>query len=328
MSSESRSQSKTEPAVPYEGDRRRRNNDGNTLPAVNALSDLRTAMRHALIQREKKFFKGLERARSHPTEKAIHDLRVAMRRTIAMLDVVKAILPKSGADRAGKHLDRHLGFFSDLRDTQVQITAIAQLAEEHPMLRELLDDLKSREAVQLKRACKELDRMRLGSLSKSLDEVRRGFDTFLLTPVVQEAALSALHGMLARIFIRTVKLRNEIQESEKGRIETIHELRLRFKRFRYTAEILQPMNPNITSGLLNRMRRYQTMMGAIQDTTVLIAAVESYTKRVDRRRLKRSPLPGDSNKLLHDSLTNRLEKQVRTFLHSINEPDEYWKLIG
>jgi len=64
------------------------------------------------------------------------------------------------------------------------------------------------------------------------------------------------------------------QRIRRSHTETIHRLRVSFKRYRYMSELLQPLFPRLTSKRLRSMQQFQGLMGDIQDIEVLIAAVK------------------------------------------------------
>ncbi len=327
MSSESKLPSKTETDNTVRPDHARQTNEQLPSPVGNVPADLRSAMSEALIRRERRLFKEVKKARLNPTEKAIHDLRVAMRRMIALLEVVKTVLPRSGSDGLRKQLKKHLSFLSDLRDTQVQILETEELVQNHAILRDFLFDLKAREAVQTKRACKEIDRIELGTMKEYFEQLKPRLEDSLSAPAVMEAAHTTLRGKLANIYMQSVALRHEIQNNEIGRVEKIHRLRLLFKRFRYTTEILQPVRPLVTNRLLNRMSKYQGKMGAVQDTKVLTSSINAHANRARKKERKRGLPPDDSYAPVMALLANRMKEQVELFLPAMDELDKYWECV-
>lgn len=327
MSSESKYPSKTETDAGVRPDRNWSDNHMSSDPAGHAPADLRVATAEALASRERRLFKEVKKARSSPSEKTIHDLRVAMRRMIALLEVVTTVLPASGADGLRKQLKKHLAFLSDLRDTQVQILETEELIKEHGILRDFLFDLKARQAVQTKRACKEIDRIEIGTMKDYFGLLKPRLDTFLSEPTAREAAHATLLGTLGNIYLKSVPLRDEIRKDEADRTENIHHLRLMFKRFRYTTEILQPTHPGVTNRLLNKMSKYQGKMGAIQDTRVLASGIDAHEKRARKKERKRGVPLDDSYAPVKALLANRLKEQIESFLPNIDEFEEYWACI-
>ncbi len=330
MSSASRSRSKTKKEPPAITGEVAGSSRGENSPAMDTMSqkqNLRTVTGRALAKRWRKLARQTKEARSNPTEKSVHDLRVAIRRMVAVLDVVKAILPKSGTAKVRKQLKTHLNSLSTLRDTQVQILQVKQLLTDHSVLEAFLDMLNAREAAQTRQARKEIDRIDLDSIEHFIRQLGKRLDDFLSSPAVLETSRLILLGMLARTYVRTVALRNEIMSDRNRKIEKIHELRLLFKRFRYIVEVLQPIFIHVSDYLLKQMSEYQSGMGAIQDTEVLASGIYSHAKRsrkMERSRISSGP---DAFAIVQDRLASQLKEEADAFLKKMDELDEYWEHI-
>ena len=338
MSSGSKSQSKTEKTVSttaadsgagvQTGDR--------SMAAGQTSLELKTVLDEAITGRWQTFARHTKKARSNPAEKTIHDLRVATRRMMALLDLVRSIYPGSGAAGVLKQLDKQLQSLSTLRDTQVQILKMEQMAANHQVLLGLIDTLKTGETAQTRLAQKEIDRAELDPMQAYFDQLRTKVGEFLTVPAMQETAPSILWGMLAKIFVKTVILRNEIRNDQdclaepdihRDKIRKIHDLRLHFKRFRYSIEILEPILPRVTGRLLKRMSEYQSKMGTIQDTEMLISLIDSNAKRLRKKNRKRAAPHQDPFAPLQTELKERLRNEVSSFLVSMDDMDEYWEYI-
>ncbi len=88
----------------------------------------------ALADRWDRFVREMARSRRRPTEPAIHDLRVAMRRFLAVMDAVDEILPGGYFRHSSGELRRHLKAFNGLRDVHIQILALRGLKRQFPVL--------------------------------------------------------------------------------------------------------------------------------------------------------------------------------------------------
>ena len=60
---------------------------------------------------------------------------------------------------------------------------------------------------------------------------------------------------------------------------TIHRARKELRRFRYLAEVFEPVVPAITQPYLDHLQSLQGDMGRIQDATVLNATVDRYLRK-------------------------------------------------
>ena len=110
------------------------------------------ALPKAIEERWAKYAKELLRCRRKFTEAAVHDLRIACRRMIALIDVLLMIIPQRTLKRLGRDLKRQLSTLSPLRDTQMEILEVRRLVERHPQLKPFLTVLLLREQRLLKSA--------------------------------------------------------------------------------------------------------------------------------------------------------------------------------
>src|SRR5258708_2576008 len=75
----------------------------------------------------KRYRKDLERCQDKFSEKAVHDSRVATRRLLSLVELLRPFLAQGRLNKVRRALKRHLDTFSDLRDTQVQLLSLAKL---------------------------------------------------------------------------------------------------------------------------------------------------------------------------------------------------------
>ena len=87
---------------------------------------------------------------------------------------------------------------------------------------------------------------------------------------------------------------------------TIHRARKELRRFRYLAEVFEPVVPAITQRLLDRLQSLQGDMGRIQDATVLNATVDRYLG-------KHAKAAGDAGRT-RDILDRRRAELIEAFL--------------
>ncbi len=327
--------SKTELIGIEEATNYNRHNLRNGTPAgeTRVVPDLRTVLNTALSQRWQKFVREVERGRSNPTEKAVHDMRVAMRRLISLLEMVGSALPKSGGTQVRKQLRKHLKSLSDLRDIQVQILAVREMQSEHPELPAFLGELYVREASQTKRARKEIQRIDTDPVRDHIARLSTNLDKRLVTPTMNDASVLILLGMLAETYIEAAGVKEEIAgsandpESLHELCRNIHRLRLIFKRFRYVVEILRPLLPRVSGRMLKSMSDYQSKMGAIHDTEVLIESISLHAKHARRLRPEAGSSPAEPLAPIISQLKGRLKQESDEFLLMIDELDDYWKHI-
>lgn len=215
----------------------------------------------------------LEKASLRPGEKEIHDLRVSIRRLQSFSDVAASISGKEpfpARDRKRiKDLMRPLG---KLRDAQVKILRLRKIAptgEEATYLYAL--SVRS-DADRWEDRIREI--LRDGSRTRFRDRK-------------PSRALAPGSGRNLRERARSVlrKLEESVESSrEKARdeanVEALHRMRLAFKKYRYSVEILAPLFPSVTAELLKRLHAFQTLLGDLHDLDVLLEEAEHFRRRV------------------------------------------------
>jgi CHAD domain-containing protein len=114
--------------------------------------------------------------------------------------------------------------------------------------------------------------------------------------------------LLGDAFRRVVILRRQIKRNNPA---SVHHMRVAFKRFRYTAELLQPFLPQFTPQRLERMKEFQAVAGHIQDAAVLLARL---AKDVTNGELEAACVKNLRGELL------RLERRaIDSFMERIDE---------
>ena len=118
---------------------------------------------------------------------------------------------------------------------------------------------------------------------------------------------------MQRAFNRVIEIRHQI---DPAHLETIHRTRIAFKRFRYMIELLQPILPAVKPRQLIAMDQYQTMMGEIQDVSVMIERLDAL---LEKKKFKRLPLDRFRQVLLQ-----RRERLVQAYLNVADQLFTFW----
>jgi len=269
-------------------------------------------------ERHRVFTYQLTKTRKRATGKAVHDLRVSTRRLIAVVDIIRTMIPGTDLSRTRKQLKRLLNALSELRDVQVQIVTVRGLVREFPALNLFLTLLMVREKQSLRHAHAELHGFQLEQIDDGIAETEKRLQTVLADPLLRDAARSIVIGKLARTFSRAVQLK---PAALSGKGNRIHRLRIAFKRFRYTVEVLEAILQKVTPRMVKAMNAYQVRMGNIQDIDVLIASIRDHAKRhprADQVQFRK----------LIDNLMNRRRELVFEFVSSVDELNLFWKKLG
>lgn len=88
----------------------------------------------SLQGRWEKYNQELNRCRAEFSEEAVHDLRVATRRLLALLDLIGILYPGAPVQKLLLAFKDQLDSYDDLRDTQVMLLEVGQQVQELPSL--------------------------------------------------------------------------------------------------------------------------------------------------------------------------------------------------
>jgi CHAD domain-containing protein len=222
--------------------------------------EAKTVLLEALKTRWGKFRAELKSCRKDFSEEAVHDLRVATRRLLAYFDLLWVISPHKRIQKIRRALKDQLDELDDLRDVQVMLVDIIEAMQELPDLKPFHTHLRKEEKQQLRlvrKVVKARDIKGLSQRVKKVFEMVQGLPDANLDQLI----LSAVDEAYARVLqtYSTVDIEH---------IATIHRLRIAFKRFRYSVEIVHDQLAHFPKTNFERMHEYQSKMGDVQDLEV------------------------------------------------------------
>jgi CHAD domain-containing protein len=284
------------------------------MPAKSNGVDVSAHLVQSLDRRWERFTKELVKCQRSFSEKTVHDLRVATRRLISTLDILRSVMPEGILRKPRRQLRRNLRAFSLLRDTQVQILATGGMVEEYPELKPFLTMLKVREQRQVSRLNRVVRQIKPAALRRSIATIRRCVQTMFNEPVMQDPLKAAVIGAAAAAFVRVVDLRTKALDGDPP---SIHNMRVAFKKFRYTMEAAQPLLHGVTDEVLKAMNDFQQRMGDIQDIEVLRDNVNAFASRW--RRTSRT-----SMQRAQRELTRRRKAAIDLFLRTSGDLFQFW----
>jgi CHAD domain-containing protein len=272
----------------------------------------------ALDSRWEKFLAELRRNRRRCTEPSIHDLRVATRRMIAALDAVGAVLAGGVPIDVRRKLKRLLKGFNELRDLHIQLMHFQALRPQFPVVQPFVASFRLREKELVRAAAQTIAGMKTRAMEQEIARVAENLAMVTNGPEPEQAARVALSGALAATFMRAVGLRKRIAPAEP---ESIHALRVAFKKFRYTVEVLAPLLPGFGKKEFKAMNAYQTQMGEIQDLEVVGTAL-TINPPNRFRAMPASLLP------VHQHITRQRAEQVDRFMRDADQLLTFWHCIS
>ena len=247
--------------------------------------------------------KELSRARRKQSEDVVHDLRVASRRLIAVLETLREIQDGLAVQDFRRRVKKLLDGLSPLRDLHVQRMHVSKLAAQSPQLKgfeKSLADKENQTAGKVKRILKHSPKLGR-AMTQSSRHARKAVDRRAILKVIDKR------------FRKVLLLAGRIEPSDTS---TIHQMRLAFKKFRYTCEVAQPIiRKEMDDARLEQFHAFQTMMGDIQDIEVLSGRLSRWT---EKRKCKAEMEP------VFKELEVEKKKRIDTFVRSAEQVHTLW----
>ncbi len=233
--------------------------------------DAQTLLLEAIDSRWEEYREQIKICRREFSEEAVHDLRVAARRMLALADLIRAVAPHPRLQKIRKALKGQLDEFDTLRDTQVMLAEVSETINILPEIKPLQQILQKRERRLLREAEEIVEDIKPSSIARRLEKVRADMAEARPSPDLDRLVLQAVDETYGTMLQRYGWI-NPAQPS------TIHRTRIAFKRFRYMVEIASPLLPDFPQPIFKRMHDYQTAMGAIQDVEVFLFTLDDLTE--------------------------------------------------
>ncbi len=252
----------------------------------------------------------IRKAGKAPSENAIHKMRVASRRFLAMADAFEIYLSRKETGPSRRLVSGCLKGLGEMRDVHVHIVATGELLKDFPQLSDFLDDLTARERALERDASSELARFGIANLLKRTDELVERF-VERAAGESDQATHARIAGRVGKAYERVLERRAEI-DPEWPR--SIHRMRVAFKKFRYTAEIAAPLFDQISPQRLEAMQEFQTRMGRIQDLDTLLETMMAYRERSGRTSLL----------VPENELRRQRRARIREFIAAADEVRFFW----
>jgi CHAD domain-containing protein len=276
---------------------------------------------NALSTRWKKYRSEWKRCRAKFSEQSVHDARVAARRLLAFYDLLRSVLPDKRIQKIRRALKKRLDELDELRDTQVLLADVSQHIQEVPALEVFHKYLKKKERQELRAAAKRVTSRKVGKLAERVEATRT-----MLSELPEEELAKGLLQVADEAYARVIRLHHDVDADQPA---TIHKLRIAFKRFRYTVEIIHPLLKKFPRDRLRRMHNYQTLMGNVQDMQVALQALADFTEAMEEPKSKRGHSSSKFDKAkalsIHEHYASRLKNAVLEFLKRKGEMSGFWR---
>jgi CHAD domain-containing protein len=216
-------------------------------------------------------------------DEAVHDFRVALRRTRTLLEVGRPVFGRFHADEVRRALRDVQRASGALRDEEVLLELLASLAidsHEPPSYvsnaRDWIEGRRRRER-----------RLRSALRRKVRDgELDRGRQ--LLGALVAFRIKPSRDRRVTKFARRAVEdARRDVDELGRGPLsgpEALHNLRIGYKRLRYTVEAFVTVLPGELASLAQAAARLQSRLGRLHDVDVAMACVRDAPNLLDSGR--------------------------------------------
>jgi len=211
-----------------------------------------------------------------------HDLRVALRRLLAVLELAAA-LDVRPPPKLVRRLARMLASLSPLRDLEVEKKAVGAMSDEEPELAEVAAELERQRAALAASLSKKLARFATARTERALDEAAQRLESLQTTP---HAVRLVVLARVERAYAKFARRRRAVSGADH---HALHRARVAFKQYRYTVEAAMPFLPARAARDLLLMKELQDELGGIQDTSVLLETfgrLPSFRRRVGTKRAR------------------------------------------
>jgi CHAD domain-containing protein len=260
----------------------------------------------ALDERWQFFSSNLEKAIQAFSEEAVHDLRVSTRRLLAVLDLVRLLDPACRGKKIRGGLKELLDGFDGLRDTQVMLLISNAELSGLPGWVSFRAALLGKEQKYLQSAEKKLRGMKIEDISRRFSKIRA---KALLMDHPDSALLAVVDETYQVALLRLGRV-------DSNHVETIHSLRIAFKKFRYMLECVHPLVPGFTSKHFKLLRDYQTLMGRIQDSEVLQQALGKFTSKSNKTGMEP----------VRQFFQSQYSNELKVFLENKTRLHDFWRM--
>ena len=224
----------------------------------------------ALENRWKNYRAELKRCRAEFSNEVVHDLRVATRRMLALIQLLNSISPRPRLQKLTRVFKDQLDEFDDLRDTQVILAEISEILHELPQLKDFQKHLQSAEEKLLRTLRKKIKKLEISEITKRIRKTHES---------IEAEANSELEAQIMQavddVYLTTKQRYTSV---DLARSATIHRVRIAFKSFRYMIEIIYPLLKDFPVEHLKRMNDYQSLMGEIQDAEVFMQTLVDFSE--------------------------------------------------
>lgn len=261
-----------------------------------------------LEKRWKTYRSELKRCYKEPSEEAIHDFRVATRRLLALVDMLREVSPHPRLSKLRRTFLNQLDGLDDLRDTQVMLVEVTETLGDLPELTPFHEYLTKREKRLLRSATKAIKDFKSGRVRARIDSARKALFKVEDENYQRKALLQVVDDAYEIVLRR-------FRRVETAQPATIHRVRVAFKKFRFMVEIIHPLIKDFPEDNFKHMHDYQGMLGDIQDVDMLLSTFDEFASRDDSY----APEP------VRQFYQQRHTEVVNAFVEDMHQINTFWR---
>ncbi len=209
----------------------------------------------------------LRRLRHGEDTKALHDFRVALRRSRAAIETWREYLPKKTSAKRGRQLRKLQRATSGARDAEVALAWVTSVRGEDPGSAHLITDLED----EIRRFEDENDlRLRFERVRRKLSADLRKLEIDLLS---EDLEITFREATAFGVEQRFAELAESLQRIESLDPEVVHSARTATKRLRYTIEPIANLVPLAASAEAH-LAQLQDLLGELVDANLLAQRID------------------------------------------------------
>ncbi len=197
------------------------------------------------------------------TEEHVHDIRVALRRLMALTEIMYPLLEvsKRRSKNNIKLMKQKFKTFGPLRDIHTSILYIDDMKNDFPDLESFLKHLNILEEDLSKKLSKEFNKMEISDLKEISESLQKKMSKISKTDDIYKMLLASARTSFEDVI-------SLLEKADSDDIKSIHKVRIAFKKFRYMIEVIDSINP-VGRDFHDNMKAVQDILGNIQDLSVV-----------------------------------------------------------
>ncbi len=253
------------------------NADGQ-LPAVESMpveqeEQCRNPLAPSLELYWLNFVRQLTACQENASVESVHDLRVATRRLLTLLELLLVQNKLKPVERIHEELKKLRTDFDKLRDTQVMIAELSNMTTQTQGSAEFLAYLRKRELSQKSAVGLDIAKYKVHRNAERVASAEKVLCEGCADPEdCERKVLRAMDGSF-----RTVQqLWRKLDSSTPA---TFHALRIACRRFRYQLEVINSIFIQYPSANMTAIRALQDKLGDIQNHEVMLGILERYARK-------------------------------------------------